>query len=143
MAKDPLQVVLRLRGMAVDAARADLASFQTRQQAAELAAAQALSRIAQEMAQASRIDVGDGVVEAFARWLPRGRADANRTRLVAERAVAECGVARSRLTAARAANEAVENALKQRVLQEDADAARQEQAIMDEVGLRTRPVPER
>lgn len=136
MTRDPLQTVLRLRDMAVDTARGELAASEMALQAASRTAQQAATRIALEMQRASGIDVGDGGVEAFARWLPRGRADATQARDAADRAEAACVLARARLTASRTAQEAVAAALAKKADAAAAEAARQEQGILDEAGLR-------
>jgi len=136
MARAPLQVLLRLRGTAVDAARGELSALLAKEHHASAAARRAEARIAEEMAQANRIEADDGAVEAFARWLPRGRAAALRTRALAEEAQADCTLARARLSAARAAHEAVKSALSRQAQQEQAAVARAEQAVLDEAGSR-------
>ena len=136
MARDPLPVLHRLRSMAVDVAQSELGVRLNAYQKASEVASQAQAQIRVELEAASKLDAGDGAVEAFARWLPRGRANAARARHAAEQAETECSLARTRLSAARAAKKVIETLLDQREEQAQATSDRHEQSRLDEAGSR-------
>jgi hypothetical protein len=139
MARDPLRTVLRLRQMAVDSARTELVARQENLSLASRMARDAEAAIAREMAAASVLDAGDGTVEAFAAWLPRGRAQVAQALAQEDRAQAEASQAHARLSAARTALEVVLSLLAQRTAEHRAEAARRLQSELDEVGRRRRP----
>lgn len=136
MARDTLHTLLRVRRLAVDEARRALAESIRQEQAAERALADATAAIAKETAAATALSAGDAEVEAFAAWLPQGRAAERR----AEERVATAGLAsaeaRTAVALARAAVRATEALIAQR--EEALLSARQhaEQHALDEVALR-------
>ncbi len=138
MSRDPLQTVLRLRKTAVDTARADLVAHEAQMQAALAAVRRAEAAIAEEMAVASRLDADDGAVEAFARWLPRGRAATDEARARAGRADEACSLARARLTVARSAHEAVESLIQRRDAAAQGETDRRDQLALDELARGSR-----
>lgn len=136
MARDPLQTLLRLRRLAVDEARRALAECIQREQDTERALADAAAAIARETAAATALSAGDAEVEAFAAWLPQGRAAERRAEDALAAASLTSAEARSALSLARAAVRATEALLAQ---QEDAAAAtrqRAEQRVLDEAAQR-------
>jgi hypothetical protein len=136
---DPIQALLRLQRKATDEARQMLAVCLTREREAERSVALARASIEREMAAAQASD-SDCDVEAFARWLPRGRQVLEAAEIGCAEAANATARARAALTLARGAAEATENLLEQR-WQERRDAAeRKLQAELDEAGLRPRRV---
>jgi flagellar export protein FliJ len=136
--RDPLEPLRRMRRMAVDQARMDLADSLR----AEEHAAAGLSGIEDEIRRETEIACGldgsDAVVEQFARWLrgARGReTDATLARDAAEQATAH---ARRVLGAARAAERAVEVMQERQAAERDAAAGKAEQAVLDEAGQEAR-----
>ncbi len=139
MTRDPLQTLLRLRQTELDSARTDLVARQEQAEQAIARAKAADAAIAREMAAASRLEAGDGAVEAFGLWLKQGRADSAAARLRAEHAEAEVVQARALLAGARAAVEVVEKLLEQRAAARQVAAAKRQQEMLDEVGQRRPP----
>jgi hypothetical protein len=133
---EPIQSLLRLQRKAADEARQALAFCLMRERDAEQSVAAAQAAIDREMAAAQNSD-SDNDVEAFARWLPRGRealAEAENTHLEAANATAR---ARAALTLARAAAEATENLLEERWKARRDEADRKIQLELDAAGLRS------
>jgi hypothetical protein len=127
-----LTSLLRVRTLALDTARQELAQRMDAEGLAELEAQAADQAIVTEMNLASSVDADDADVEAFARWLPRGRARLAAAQEAAERARADTVVARAGLAAAHSAARAVEDLLSQRHEEEYAEAAKREQAALDD-----------
>ena len=133
---DPLATVLRIRRVTVDDARRRLGAAL---RAADLAVAQvqaADTAITKEGEIAADLMAGDGAVEAFAAWLPVGRAKAAAAHEASERAQAEVAKARAAVTVARAAAESAEVLLQKRGADAALQAARRAQADTDEVASR-------
>jgi flagellar export protein FliJ len=130
---EPLQVVLRIRQATVDHAKSAMAKALQAEAAALLACDRAEALIDQEAQRASDLSVGDGAVEAFAAWLPVGRAKAQAARLALEDRAAGVAVARAGLSVARTAAEAAKTMLDQLHARRAAELARKEQITMDEV----------
>ena len=99
-------------------------------------AEEAEARIAQEGHAAASLAGGDEVVEAYATWLPVGRAYAVATRAACDKIQCDVSVARAALAAARAAAEAAQQLLADRAAERAMEADRRSQAVMDEVAAR-------
>ncbi len=95
MPRDPLDAVLRVRRMAVDTARRHLAERLTVEEAARKHAEAAETRILSEGQAAADIAAGDGAVEAFAAWLPVGRAEVQAARAAHDQAMTDVNMARA------------------------------------------------
>ena len=80
------------------------------------------------------LDAGDGAVEAFAAWLPRGREAVRLATAERNCWAAELVSARARLALARAGAEAITCVLDNRASGARAAEGRKAQAEMDEVG---------
>jgi flagellar export protein FliJ len=132
MPRDPLLPLLRLRRLAVDEARRDLAACLRADEEAETAERAAAFAIHREQAAAASLEAGDAAVEAFAAWLPVGRAALEQARL--GRAAAEAATVRARLAlgTARSASEAAGRMLQVRDGRLRAGQARRDQAALDE-----------
>jgi len=133
-----LRLALRLRQAAVATAEQHLAEcIAVETQAAE-AARQANAAIQIEADAASAITSDDAAVEAFAAWLPRGRA----AQAVAGARHSACldatSIARAEIGVARAGEETVANALEAHAAQLRAGVAKTEQATLDEAGQAAR-----
>jgi hypothetical protein len=128
-----LRTVARLRKLAIDEARGELAA----RLAAEARAAEA-DRAAQEaMRRERQAALALGAEDtAFATWLPRGLHARDLARDAATRAQEATHQGRAALVAARAAAEAVNQMLAAHAAERLADANRREQAVLDEVGQR-------
>ncbi len=134
MNRDPLRTLLRLRTAALDAARQALADGLTAERRAidgEHAAREALRF---EEAAATSLDAGDGAVEAFAAWLPRGREAVRIATAERDRCAAELVGARAKLALARAGAEAITSVLDSRASGARAAESRKAQAELDEAG---------
>ncbi len=134
MRRDPLRTLLRVRQTVLDAARQSLADGLAAERRAIEADQAAREAMRTEEAAAASLDAGDGAVEGFAAWLPRGR-EAMRL-AVAERdtRAADLVGARARLALGRAGVEAIASVLDGRMSHADAEEARKAQAELDEAG---------
>jgi flagellar export protein FliJ len=138
MARDPLQAVLKLRELAVEEARRDVAACLELETAAGREAAAAEQAIGRETAAATDLSAGDAEVESFAAWLPHGRRRAREAHEKHEAAAMDTARARAVLAASRAGVEAVQKLIEKRRAEENAALARKAQAELDEAGLRRR-----
>lgn len=134
-----IQTVARLRRLALDDASQALSRALAAETIAAARADEATRQIADEAAAASSLTGDDGMVEAFAAWLPGARQHAAEARDACERAGAEVARMRAVLTASRAACEAVEALLTQRAEAEARERDRRSQAELDEAGRQTEP----
>lgn len=134
-----IQTVARLRRLALDDASEALSRALAAEAIAAARADEATRQIADEAAAASSLTGDDGMVEAFAAWLPGARQHAAEARDACERAGAEVARLRAVLTASRAAYEAVETLLAQRTEAEAKERDRRSQAELDEAGRQTEP----
>jgi flagellar export protein FliJ len=133
MKRRALQTVLRLRHLAVDEAKRELSAMLAAETDADAAEHNAQTAIRREIDAATALDAGDGAVEAFAAWLPLGQAAleaAKRRRDEAEMAVTQ---ARAALRVARADEAAVERLMATQDSAQASEAARREQAMLDEI----------
>jgi flagellar export protein FliJ len=131
-----LEIVGRLRKLASDQARRELAARLGAEVAATAAedAAHAALRLEREAVHA--LPAEDAAGAAFSAWLPRGLqaiAVARDASAHAQEAVAK---GRAALAEARAAREAVQQMLAREAAERLTDANRREQAVLDEVGQR-------
>ncbi len=131
-----LRVVARLRKMAIDEARLQLAARLAAEARAIEADQMAQAAIPREQQAASAAGAED---TAFAAWLPAGlqaRILAYEAATVAQKAAQE---ARTGLADARASGEVVDKMLARLAAERQAEANRREQAVFDEVAQRLSP----
>jgi flagellar export protein FliJ len=138
MKRDPLPTVLRVRRLAMEDATRDLAECLRGEAEAQHAVAAVEAAIHRETEAASSLSADDSVVEAFGMWLKRARKDLHNTQARREHCESETARARAALAVARAAVRATEHLIEKQAAVADAEAARKEQAALDEVGQRTR-----
>ena len=132
MARDPLQVLLRLRGIGLDAARRALAERLRAEAAAAEQCAGIEAGIAAETAAQRNQPPERRTLDAYAAWLGNARG-AQRAAQAATRACeAATAAARASLHEARAGTRALEAALTQAQELREGAAARQEQQAVDE-----------
>lgn len=127
MTHDPLETLLRLRRLAVDEARRDLAQCLRAEGEAARAVAAIEEAIGRETDAASDLATGGAEVEAFARWLRRIRPKQQAAQAAESAATADTARARALLAAARAAVRAAEVIVAKQALERQAEAERQEQ----------------
>jgi hypothetical protein len=140
LTRDPLETLARLRHSICEDARRSLTACLEAEETASVALHSAELAIFREQDAAAAMDAGDGAVEAFAAWLPQGRAAVARAREAHTRADAATVQARAILAAARASAEAADQLLANRAAEREAEAARLAQIALDEAGARrTRP----
>lgn len=132
MARDPLQVLLRLRGIALDTARRTLADrLREEAAAAERAASIAATIVCEAAAQAGQA-AETRSVESYAAWLGRTQVAQREAQAATRACAAATADARASLNAARTGTRALEAALdRAREARRDA-AARLEQQAVDE-----------
>ena len=136
MRHDPLPTLLRLRQMEMDTARGDLLSAEARLSDARRGVQAAEASIRNEMTAASGVNADDAAVQAFAKWLPSGRASVARAKALRARAEEDTVQARTLFNLARVAVEAVEKLIEEKRNQELREAGRREQLALDEAGRR-------
>ena len=137
---DPLATVLRIRRITVDDARRQLGVAIRAEEQANMAVLAAEAAIGAEGEAAADLMAGDGAVEAYARWLPVGRAQVAEAQSAAERARSEVALARAALTLARAAAESADSLLTRRREAAQLEVVRREQLQTDEVAGRAKPL---
>ena len=137
---DPLQTVVRLRRLASDEAKRGLAAALQALSLAEAAARAAEQAIHAEGQKALDLDSGDGLVEAYAAWLPAGRARATAARAAVDHQSGAVARARAELTLTRAAAEAAEQLVQRNQAEQAILVARKSQADMDEIASRQKPL---
>ncbi len=136
---DPLETVLRIRRVTVDDAKRNLAALLRAASAAQAKADAADALILAEGELAANTD-GDHAVEAFAAWLPVGRAAATAARAAHEQVQSDMAKARAAVTVARAAAEAAESLLARRAAERAVAERRRTQAAMDEVAAQQKRI---
>ncbi len=139
MRRNPLPVLRQLRAREMQAARAELLSAERHLVEARRAVHAAESAIRHEMAAAASVHADDSAVQAFAKWLPVGRASVARAKALRARAEEDTLQARTVFNLARSALEAVETLIESQRVVEASETARKEQASLDEMGSRLRP----
>ncbi len=137
MARESLSALLKLRLQAVDEARTKLVDCLRREGEAAMAADRARKAIEAEMNRASSLSAEDGDVDAFVAWLPRGRAQLDQANAALDRAQGAAIQARTELSMARGAAEAVEEVIHQRAERGLAEERRREQAEFDDMAGRS------
>jgi flagellar export protein FliJ len=130
-----LGVVARLRRLAIDEARIELAARRVAEDRAEAADREAREAMDRERQVASTLVAED---KAFATWLPGGLAARDGAHAALARAQDAAEEGRAALADARASGEAVERMLATIAAEHRAEANRREQAALDEVGQRRR-----
>jgi flagellar protein FliJ len=103
-----LATLLRLRRQGLEAASRALGEAQAAQDQAETEARAARRRLETEREAAEDLAADDAAVEAYAAWLPRGRAALAEAEAAQARAMEATVLARARLAAARIAMEAAD-----------------------------------
>ena len=139
MRRETLAAIVKLRQQAITDARRRLAITIADESRAQAKSQEAERQLLREAEAAANVTAGDEVVEAYARWLPKGLQQASAGRLEWEAATVEVNHARATLDAARAAAEMAEDAADTFEKAEVTKSRRKEQAELDERGVRTRP----
>jgi hypothetical protein len=139
MRRETLVSIAKLREQAITDAKRRLAETIAEESRAQQAAQAADRELLHEAETAADVTAGDEVVEAYARWLPKGLAQAAEARLAWESATTEVSHARATLDAARAAAELADEALAAFDKAALEARLRKEQSEMDERGARPRP----
>lgn len=134
MMRDPLRTLLRLRNAALDAAKQALADGLLAERRAIDAEHAARDTMRTEEASAMSLDAGDGAVEAFAAWMPRGRQAIRLATAERDRRAAHLVGVRAKLALARAGVEAIASVLDGRACVVRAGESRKGQAELDEAG---------
>ena len=129
---DTLKSVLRIRRMTLDSARRELTAILHMEETARLHADEAAALIEKEGESAAEISFDDQAVEAFAAWLPIGRANAVAAREKHEQLRSEVAKARAAVTLARAAAETAQNLLDQRNAERVTEMDRRAQVVLDD-----------
>jgi hypothetical protein len=147
VARDPLQVLLRLRGIALDTARRALADRLREEAAAAARSAGIAATIARETAVQASQPVERRGLEFYAVWLERTHAAQREAQAATGACVAATAEARVSLNEARAGTRALEAALAQARNSSREAAERLEQQAIDEAaagcGRPDRQPPER
>lgn len=142
MPGNPVDLLLRLRGVAKDEATRLLAIRLDEEAAARRLVQDAETRMTEERLAATDPDKGDGVVEAYVAWLPIGRRQERAARDMCERATANVTIARAELRIAHAAAEAAVKFQEHQAKAVRTMADRKSQIILDEVAARlAKPKP--
>jgi flagellar biosynthesis chaperone FliJ len=131
-----LRVVARLRKLAIDEARRELAARLAAEARAAEADRTAQASLRREHQAALALGAEDAAIGAFATWLPRGLEARNVARDASARAQEAAQEGRAVLATARASAEAVAQMLARLAAERLAEANRREQAVLDEVGQR-------
>ncbi len=134
MSRDPLQTLLRLRNAKLDGAKQALADGLAAERRAIDADHAARDAMRTEEEAAMSLDAGDGAVEAFAAWVPRGRHAIGLATVERDRRAAELVGVRAKLALARADVEAIASVLESRAAVALAEENRKSQAELDEAG---------
>lgn len=139
MKRDPLEALLRLRQVAVDRSRRDLADCLRAEAEAEGDVRAIDASIEHEAELVSDLGAGDAEVEAFAAWLRRMRPRQREAKCAVEQAEADTGAARAALAMAQAAVRAVEEIQLHQADAARADAERAAQREIDEMARHGEP----
>jgi hypothetical protein len=140
MARDPLPVLLRLRNIALDAARRALADRLREESAAAERSAGIAATIARETAVQAGQPVERGTGEAYVAWLRSARGAQREAEAASRACTAATAEARGSLNEARTGSRALEAALARAQHAARGAAARLEQQAVDEAAAgRKRP----
>jgi hypothetical protein len=131
-----LEVVGRVRKLAVDQARRELAARLAAEAAGDAAEQAARTSLLREREAARRLHAKDASSAAFPAWLPRGLQSIAAAHDASVQAQEAATRARTRLTEAYAAAVAAEQMLARDNAARILEANRREQAALDEVGQR-------
>ena len=136
MRRDKMSKLLQLRRMEVEGARAQMLAAEAMQSEARQTLRDAQSAVRREMEGACSLLADDAAAEAFAKWLPLGRAAQFRAEAQLRHAEENLIKARTTFNLARIAAEAVEKFIdNQRTAQIKADQIK-EQLMLDEISPR-------
>ena len=135
---DPLGTLLRLRLLAVDQARRDLADCLRQEAEASEAVRELAAEVERETDVVCQSPGEDSLVENFAAWLRRARADQDAAAKKLLDAELQTQEARAVLTASRSAVETVEAMIDRRAAEQEAEVGRVEQKAVDEAAGRSR-----
>jgi hypothetical protein len=138
MRRDALATLLRLRESEVDEAKRALAACLRKEEELTRAEREAEAALRQERAAAEDLRADDVAVEAYAAWLPRGRAALAAAQEQRVRAEACTAHARAVLAASRAAAQVIAERIESRAAIERMERARRQQLALDEAGQRAR-----
>ncbi len=127
MPRDPLAVLLRLRGLEVLQAQRRLADRLSALSQAEMRAQAACDALREE---------GAGDAAELAAWLPRGLAERDRAAALRAQRAASADQARQAVAEARIAQRATETLRAQRREEQRRSEERRNQALLDAAGLR-------
>ena len=140
MARDKLDVLLRVRRAAEDEAKRALVERLNEETAARRRLQVAEARLRHERDIAIDPAQSDGFVEAYIAWLPAGRRAVAMAQTAYDDAAAKVTLARAELNLAHAAAEAADEFIEQRVAKAAAALAKKSQAALDEIaGRATKP----
>jgi flagellar export protein FliJ len=137
---DPFTTLQRLRRLAVDQARRDLADCLRREAEASETVRELAAEVDRETDVVCRSLGEDTVVENFAAWLRRTRVDQDAAAKSLLEAELQTQEARAVLTASRTAVETVDAIIDRRAAEQAAAAGRVEQMAIDEAGRRSREI---
>jgi flagellar biosynthesis chaperone FliJ len=143
VARNPLDVLLRLRDAAQDEAKRAFAARLAEEAVAQRLMEEAEARMTREREIATDPNLGDGAVEAYIAWLPTGRRQAQAAQAAYERAMENVTLARAALSVAHATAEAMTTLLQQQIEAAADLTARQTQTALDEIAARLPPQPGR
>jgi len=132
VARDPMQVLLRLRGIALDAARRALADRLREEMAAVAQCAGVAAAIAHEAEVHLGQPVASRMAESYAAWLARAHVQRRDAQAAAQTCATATAEARVSLNEARAGSRALEAVLAQIQDTRRSAAARLEQQAVDE-----------
>jgi flagellar export protein FliJ len=137
MARDPLVVLARLQGMALDAARRALADRLGEQDAAAERSAAVVATLAQETAAQAHLPEFAASPDTYATWLRRMQQARQAAQRALHTATGATAAARATVNEERVAVRALEVVVAKVRERRRREAARQEQRVLDEAaGLR-------
>lgn len=139
MPRSSLDSLLRLRRQELDEARRILSDAIAQAMSAAEAVKTAEQDMVTERDAALDLSADDRTVEAYSRWLPRGRAALDQARRQEQNAATAVQAGRTRVTMARAALEATEKLIESRAQEERARQEKQEQNVIDDLSARRVP----
>ncbi len=131
---DPMTAVARLRHLAVDEAMRALSACVTAETEAASALATLEAAIKAETEAAEAAGTDDLAVEAFGRWLRQATAQRTALEAALVRAETQSAEARAVLASSRAEARAVDELRARQAADRQTEAARREQAVLDEAG---------
>ncbi|HUB13526.1 MAG TPA: hypothetical protein VMB34_16375 [Acetobacteraceae bacterium] len=134
MPRDPLRVLLRLRGITLDAARRALAE-RLRDEAVAAARAAGLAAAMDAEAAARRGLPDAAATDIYAAWLSRMQGARHAAQDAVQRSAAAASEARTVVGSERAAARALESALAHARQAHELTEARAEQSVLDEAAL--------